>query len=147
MKAVLLLISLIVVLLALALGFDSFKTVEEGHQGLQLRMGKMVHGDETLSPGVHVVRPITDEIIPINTEVRTHEFDNHVIKWRVTHPERYYVATANSEQRMNRHIERRVIDLPVGRDVVELNRILQPHFGIEIASAEWVEGSSVRKSN
>ena len=147
MKAVLLLISLIVGLLVLALGFDSIRTVEEGHRGIQLRFGEMVLGDESLPAGIHFIRPITDEVIPINTEVRIHKFDDRLIKWQVTHPARYYRGTSNDEHRMNGNIERRVNNLPAGRDVAELNRILQPHFGVVIVSAEWVEGSSMRKSN
>lgn len=136
MKAALLLISLILILLAVTLGIDSVRTVEEGHRGIQLRMGAILRGNESLPPGLHVIRPVTDQIIQIETEVRIHEFENHSISWRVSHPTRYYMATANDENRMNSHIEDRVNALPLGREITELNRILQPQFGIEIVSKD-----------
>ena len=134
MKAALLLISLIVILLAVTLGIDSIRTVEEGHRGIHLRMGRILHMSESLPPGRHLIRPITDEIIQINTEVRILEFDYGTIKWQVTHPHRYYKATANSESRMNTVIERRMTRPPTLKKTTELNRLLQTEFGVEIVS-------------
>ena len=136
MKAALLLISLIVILLAVTLGIDSIRTVEEGHRGIQLRMGQILHMNESLPPGRHLIRPITDEIIQINTEARILEFDNGTIKWQVTHPHRYYIATANNESRMNSVIERRMSRVPTLKETTELNRLLQTEFGVEIVNIE-----------
>ena len=134
MKAALLLISLIVILLAVILGINSIRTVEEGHRGIHLRMGQILHMNESLPPGRHLIRPIIDEIIQINTGVRILEFDNGTIKWQVTHPHRYYIGTGNNESRMNTVIERWMSRLPKLEETSELNRLLQTEFGVEIVS-------------
>ena len=136
MKAALLLISLLLILLAVILGINSIRTVEEGHRGIQIRMGQTLYGKESLPPGLHLIRPITDEIIQINTEVRILEFDNDTIRWRVTHPSRYYIATGNDESRMNMVIERRMSRLPMLKKTTELNPLLQTEFGVEIVGIE-----------
>ena len=136
MKAALLLISLIVILLAVTLGIDSIRTVEEGHRGIHLRMGQILHMSESLPPGRHLIRPITDEIIQINAEVRILELDNGTIRWQVTHPHRYYMATANNESRMNTVIERRMTRPPTLKEMTELNKLLQTEFGVKIVNIE-----------
>ena len=84
MKPTLLVLGLFALLIAAALVNDSLRTVKEGHHGLQLRMGRIVNKDESLPPGLHVIRPITDEIIQINTEVRMHEFNNRTFEDETT---------------------------------------------------------------
>ena len=136
MKPTLLVLGLFALLIAAALVNDSLRTVKEGHHGLQLRMGRIVNTDESLPPGLHVIRPITDEIIQINTEVRMHEFNNRTINWRVTYPRQYYSTTGNDESRMNSSIERLIARLPAGKEIADLNLLLRANFGVEIVSIE-----------
>ena len=136
MKPTLLVLGLFVLLVGTALVNDSLRTVKEGHRGLQIRKGEIVHKNESLPPGLHVVRPITDEMIQISTEMREHVFGIRTINWRVIDPNLYYTATGNDEQRMNRIIERRIAPLPADKEITELNQFLRGYFGVEIVSID-----------
>lgn len=53
---------------------DSLYVVEEGNRGILLRFGKVVPPDEGIAPGLHVKRPITDDVKHVRTDVRVYEF-------------------------------------------------------------------------
>lgn len=131
-------------LLGFPLLIDTFYRVDEGHRGILLRFGKVVSPDDGIGPGLHVKRPITDDVKHVNTHVRVYEYSmqNHgsrvsrvSVKGQVTNPNRYYSAFALDDARIHTLLQRNISDLLRAAPEIELNRlnsILDSHVGVAV---------------
>lgn len=131
-------------LLGFPLLIDTFYEVDEGHRGILLRFGKVISPDAGIPPGLHVKRPITDEVKHVNTDVRVYEFSMQndgsrasriSVKWQVINPNRYYSAFALDDAHIQMLLQRNIPDLlRVAPDIQlsELNLTLVSNFGVAI---------------
>ncbi|MCY3883521.1 MAG: SPFH domain-containing protein [Gammaproteobacteria bacterium] len=136
--------SVIVVILVGALLYDSFYVIEEGHEGILLRFGEVITKDESIPPGLHRKMPISDDVKQFKTDAQLYEFSQAIngsqvltvsVKWRVTNPYVFYVATAGDIETAQLRLQARIFrSFQESRQIplADLSETLENHFGIVI---------------
>lgn len=118
----------IFVLVVLFLFFSSIFTIQEGHQGLLLRLGKFVNDGNgnplVLKPGLHFKWPLIDSAKIFDTRLQTLSVDSsrmmtsekkdvivdYYVKWQINHLPIFYTHTGGSEYNANVLLQQKLND-------------------------------------
>lgn len=124
-----------VLFMCLILLFGSFYTINEGQEGIVLRLGRLVNDSsekvKVLAPGLHCKIPLIDSIRVFDTRIQTMDIKStrivtkekkdvmvdYYVKWRITDLAQYFKSTGGNELKAETLLEQ------------QLNTLLRAQFG------------------
>ncbi len=120
---------LVLAVILLGLGYASLFTVEQGHEGLLLYLGKIQTNSDTQqavikSPGLHFKWPLLNDVLIFDIRLQTLDIQSsrivteekkdvivdYYVKWRITAPALYYTRTGGDQLRAETLLEQQLND-------------------------------------
>lgn len=146
-------IGLMLLIIVILLFFSSIFTVNEGHQGCLLRLGKLVRQPGTnsvkiIQPGLHLKWPVIEKVKLFDTRLQTFDSQathiltaekrdvslDYYVRWRIINLRLYYTRTSGNneqtivllQQQINDSMRTEFAPLTISEIVAQANSTIMP---------------------